>query len=246
MAQLRHLVVFMLDPLPSPSAKSFDLENLQTLGLFLNFRCSKRIGKIFPSLKKLGLIYAKDKLNWEFYGLHNLVHLHQLEKLKISMRISYWEISHHRLESRVPLWEKLAFPMMLKKLTLCGFGVSQQDMATIGSLPKLHVLKLIRCSFGDCKWETTEGEFLQLKFLQIEWTDLKHWVVTETSHFPTLERLRLYHCRELVEIPDVIGEIPTLELIEVKSWDESLVDLAKRIKEEQEDSGNYNLQLVIH
>ncbi|KAL0402603.1 UNVERIFIED_CONTAM: putative disease resistance protein [Sesamum latifolium] len=238
MAQLRHLIFFMLDPLSSPCARSFALQNLQTLAMLLNFRCSKRIGQIFPSLKKLGLIYGKDRApNWEFYGLHNLVDLHQLEKLKISMRIN-------DRDSRVPLWENLAFPSMLKKLALGGFVLSQQDMATIGSLPNLLVLKLKSCSFGDCKWETTEGEFAQLKFLKIESTNLKHWV-TETSHFPTLERLLLYHCRELCEIPDVIGEIPTLELIEVKSWDKSLVDLAKRIKEEQEDAGNEYLQVRI-
>ncbi|KAL0298514.1 UNVERIFIED_CONTAM: Disease resistance protein RPP13 [Sesamum radiatum] len=238
MAQLRHLVFFMLDPLPSPCARSFALEHLQTLALLLNFRCSKRIGQIFPSLKKLGLTYGKDRvLDWEFYGLHNLIHLHQLENLKISMRIN-------DRESRVPLCGKLAFPTMLKKLTLGGFMLGQQDMATIGSLSNLHVLKLKSCSFGDCKWETTEGEFAQLKFLKIDRTNLKHWV-TETSHFPILERLLLYHCGELCEIPDVIGEIPTLELIEVKSWDKSLVNLAKRIKEEQEDSGNEYLQVRI-
>ncbi|KAL0302941.1 UNVERIFIED_CONTAM: putative late blight resistance proteinR1A-4 [Sesamum radiatum] len=238
MAQLRHLIFFMLDPLSSPCARSFALQNLQTLAMLLNIRCSKRIGQIFPSLKKLGLIYGKDRVpNWEFYGLHNLIHLHQLEKLKISMRIN-------DRDSRVPLWENLAFPRMLKKLALGGFVLSQQDMATIGSLPNLLVLKLKSCTFGYCKWETTEGEFAQLKFLKIESTNLKHWA-TETSHFPTLERLLLYHCRELCEIPYVIGEIPTLEQIEVKSWDKSLADLARRIKEEQEDAGNEYLQVRI-
>ncbi|KAL0298512.1 UNVERIFIED_CONTAM: putative late blight resistance proteinR1A-10 [Sesamum radiatum] len=241
MAQLRHLVSIILDPLPNPCARSFALENLQTLALLLNFKCSKRIGQIFPSLKKLSLIYEKlDRvLNWKLYGLHNLIHLHQLEKLKISMCIDDGE-------SRVPLWEKLAFPMMLKKLTLDGFMLSQQDMATIGSLPNLHVLKLRRCSFGDCKWETTEGEFAQLKFLKIERTNLKHRVTEESSHFPSLERL-LLDSEELSQIPDVIGENPTLELIEVTEtrWNKSLVDSAKCIKEKQKDYGNDNLQVQI-
>ncbi|KAK4433092.1 putative late blight resistance proteinR1B-12 [Sesamum alatum] len=181
-------------------------------------------------LMYLAFSHREDRLNWEFYCHYNLVHLHQLGKLKISMGTWYWE-------TRVPLWEKLAFPMMLKKLTLVGFVLSQQDMATVCSLPNLHVLKLINCSFGDCNWETSEGEFPQLKFLKIGRTNLKHWV-TESSHFPSLERLVLHDCDELGEIPDVIGEIPTLELIEVKRWDKSLVDSAKRIKREQEDSGN--------
>ncbi|KAL0302945.1 UNVERIFIED_CONTAM: Disease resistance protein RPP13 [Sesamum radiatum] len=238
MAQLRHLVSIMLDPLPSSCARSFALENLQTLALVQNFTCSERIGQIYPSLKKLGLIHTEDRPNWEFYRLHNLVHLHQLEKLKISM--TGW----HYGESGVPLWGKLAFPMMLKKLNLRGFALSQQNMATIGSLPNLHALKLIHCSFRDCKWKTTEGEFAQLKFLKIEWTNLKHWI-TESSPFPNLERLLLYYCEKLCEIPDVIGEIPTLELIEVTRWEKSLVDSAKRMKEEQQDSGNDYLQVRI-
>ncbi|KAL0287568.1 UNVERIFIED_CONTAM: putative late blight resistance proteinR1A-10 [Sesamum angustifolium] len=232
---------FPVDVLELFHLRSFALENLQTLALLLNFKCSKRIGQIFPSLKTLSLIYEKlDRvLNWKLYGLHNLIHLHQLEKLKISMCIDDGE-------SRVPLWEKLAFPMMLKKLTLDGFMLSQQDMATIGSLPNLHVLKLRRCSCGDCKWETTEGEFAQLKFLKIERTNLKHWVTEESSHFPSLERL-LLDCGELREIPDVIGENPTLELIEVTEtrWNKSLVDSAKCIKEKQKDYGNDNLQVQI-
>ncbi|KAL0402620.1 UNVERIFIED_CONTAM: putative late blight resistance proteinR1A-4 [Sesamum latifolium] len=234
MAQLRHVVSFMLDPLPSPCARSFALENLQTLARVANFKCAKRIGQIFPSLKKLGLIYNRDRVFWQVYHLHILVHLHQLEKLKICIRSSYW--GGH------PLWEKLAFPTTLKKLTLSGCVLSQQDMATIGSLPNLHVLKLRRCSFRGGKWETTEGEFPQLNFLHIESENLKHWV-TESCHFPNLEHMVLHDCGELGEIPDVIGEIPTLELIEVSSWPKSLLDSALRIKEEQQESGNDFLQV---
>ncbi|KAK4385798.1 putative late blight resistance proteinR1A-10 [Sesamum angolense] len=136
----------------------------------------------------------------------------------------------------------MKFPVDVLEL----FHLSQQDMATIGSLPNLHVLKLRRCSFGDCKWETTEGEFAQLKFLKIERTNLKQWVTEESSHFPSLERL-LLDCEELSEIPDVIGENPTLELIEVTEtrWNKSLVDSAKCIKEKQKDYGNDNLQVQI-
>ncbi|KAL0302934.1 UNVERIFIED_CONTAM: putative late blight resistance proteinR1A-10 [Sesamum radiatum] len=234
MAQLRHVVSFMLDPLPSPCARSFALENLQTLARVANFKCAKRIGQIFPSLKKLGLIYNRDRVFWQVYHLHNLVHLHQLEKLKICIQSSYWR-GH-------PLWEKLAFPTTLKKLTLSGCLLSQQDMATIGSLPNLHVLKLRRCSFRGGKWETTEGEFPRLKFLHIESENLKHWV-TESCHFPNLEHLVLHDCGELGEIPDVIGEIPTLEVIEVPSWPKSLKESAMRIKEEQQESGNDFLQV---
>ncbi|KAL0364924.1 UNVERIFIED_CONTAM: putative late blight resistance proteinR1A-4 [Sesamum angustifolium] len=236
MTQLRHLISIMLDPLPRPCASSFALENLQTLAQITNFTCSKRIGQIFPGLKKLGLVYKMYMQNLQFYHLHNLVRLHQLENLKISAETpSGWD--------PYPLLGKLAFPTMLKKLTLSGCLLCHQDMATIGSLPNLLVLKLRNFYFRGWKWETTEGEFRQLKFLEIESSCIEHWI-TESSHFPSLETLLLYWV-DLDEIPDDIGDIPTLQLIEVKTRKVSLVNSAKRIKKEQQDSGNDCLQVRI-
>ncbi|KAL0298509.1 UNVERIFIED_CONTAM: putative late blight resistance proteinR1A-10 [Sesamum radiatum] len=82
--------------------------------------------------------------------------------------------------------------------------------------------------FRGWKWEITEGEFRQLKFLEIGSSYIKHWI-TESSHFPSLETLLLYWV-DLDEIPNDIGDIPTLQLIEVKTRKVSLVNSAKRIK----------------
>ncbi|KAG8380351.1 hypothetical protein BUALT_Bualt06G0006500 [Buddleja alternifolia] len=116
-------------------------------------------------------------------------------------------------------------------------------MEIVGSLPNLEIFKINNCSVEDCKWETNEGEFPRLKFLQIIDTNLHQWI-TESSHFPRLARLTLCNCQNLGDIPDVIGEIPTLELIEVYIKDKSLVESAKRIKEEQQSFGNDCLQRV--
>ncbi|KAK4433090.1 putative late blight resistance proteinR1B-16 [Sesamum alatum] len=236
MPQLRHLLLPMLYPLPNPSAGTFVLKNLQTLALVRNFKCSKRIVQMIPNLSKLGVLYDGDGIQWQEYHLHNLVDLHRLEKLKI------WIADSSR--EPFPLWEKLAFPVMLKKLTLIGCLVCGEDMTTVGSLPNLEVMKLTSCSFEGCKWETTEGEFPRLKFLKIRLTNLQHWV-TESSHFPSLEQLQLCSCESLGEIPDVIGEIPTLQIIEVNRKDKSLVKSAKRIKKEQQSFGNDSLQVRI-
>ncbi|KAI3459083.1 hypothetical protein Pfo_015746 [Paulownia fortunei] len=112
----------------------------------------------------------------------------------------------------------------------------------VGSLPNLQVLKLRHFTCQGDKWETTEGDFPQLKFLLIHKSDLRHWI-TESSHFPSLKSLLLHYCRHLSEIPDGIGEIPTLELIEVKYSRKSLVESAKRIQEEQQGCGNDALQV---
>ena len=49
----------------------------------------------------------------------------------------------------------------------------------------------------------------------------------------------------LMEIPEGIGKIPTLELIEVKYTNESVVKSAKQIKEDQESYGNYGLHVFV-
>ncbi|KAL0298507.1 UNVERIFIED_CONTAM: putative late blight resistance proteinR1A-3 [Sesamum radiatum] len=233
MPQLRHLV-FMLDSLPDPCAKSFALKNLQTLAGVRNFICAKRIVQMIPNLKKLAVVYDGDELNWQAYHLENLVHLRQLEKLKISIEIN----SVHCF----PLWGKLAFPTILKKLTLICCLLGWEDMATFGSLPNLEVMKLRSCDFVGFKWETTEGEFPCLKFLNIESTNLEHWI-GESSHFPRLEQLLICECKKLSKIPDFIGEIPTLQLIEVCRWDKNILESAKSIQEEQTSLGNDPPQL---
>ncbi|KAI3459100.1 hypothetical protein Pfo_015763 [Paulownia fortunei] len=231
MPQLRHLVSFYFDYLPNPEGATFALENLQTLSAATNFLCNERILKMIPNLKKLGIIYFGVEYGKD-YHLHNLVCLHQLEKLKLKIYGS----------SHFPQKLNAAFPRTLKKLNLSGWGLPWTDMTIVGSLPNLQVLKLRNLAFEGDKWETTEGEFPQLKYLLIDQSDLQHWI-TESSHFPSLKCLVLLGCEYLSEIPDGIGEIPTLELIEVDYLNKSLVDSAKRIQEEQQSWGNDAIQV---
>ncbi|KAH6827949.1 hypothetical protein C2S53_013417 [Perilla frutescens var. hirtella] len=144
------------------------------------------------------------------------------------------------------VWRKnsFAFPTMLKKLTFSGLQLAWDEMTVVGSLPNLRVLKLRDFSCIGSKWETTEGEFPQLEFLLIEQSDLQHWE-TESSHFPSLKCLMFRYCWYLRNIPYDIGEIPTLELIEVKKCHEDLVESAKEILEEQRSCGNEALQFIV-
>ncbi|KAL1552056.1 hypothetical protein AAHA92_12902 [Salvia divinorum] len=75
---------------------------------------------------------------------------------------------------------------------------------------------------------------------------LQQWI-TESSHFPRLKCLVLRSYQMLWEIPEGIGEIPTLGLIEVDYRNKLLVKSAKKIKEDQESYGYYGLHVrVIH
>ncbi|KAH6778847.1 hypothetical protein C2S52_010084 [Perilla frutescens var. hirtella] len=235
MPQLRHIML-AAGKLPDPSTENcqanIPLENLHTLSGIQNFTCSEMILDMLQSLKKLGISYSEydiKETGWSQYGLNNLIHLHKLERLNVYVPPYLW--------SKSDVSENLAFPVSLRKLTLTGCRFPWEDMIIIGSLPNLEVLKLKRGACHGTIWETTEGQFCQLKVLLIENTDLRQWI-TESSHFPQLERLTLYECNDLEEIPTDIGEIPMLQVIEVDVRNLSVVQSAKCIQEEQQSFGN--------
>ncbi|KAL8557562.1 hypothetical protein ACS0TY_004853 [Phlomoides rotata] len=227
---LRHLIFASTYALPIPAEcriwPTLPLENLHTLTGISDFVYTKRILKLMPNLKKLGFSTTRVQ------SLHNLANLHQLEKLKITVSRSFsWQGPH------------LAFPTTLKKLTLFRGRLPWKDMSIVGSLPNLQVLKLKDNACDGDTWETSYGEFPQLKFLLIEGSNLEHWV-TEKDHFPRLERLVLHICWSLREIPDSIGEISTLELIKVGSVRSSLMESVRKIQEDQQSYGNDALHVV--
>lgn len=227
MRQLRHLIAFSFHPLPHPEGATLPLKNFQTLSLATDFVCSQRMVVMIRNIKKLGVCYSGQNLEGG-YHLHNLARLSQLEKLKLEMHSSLWP--------SLPV-----FPQSLKKLYLSG-GIHSIDMTIIGSLPFLQVLKLRNYAFdGEC-WETTEGEFSLLRTLLIDDSNLREWI-TERSHFPRLQYLMLHRCPYLSEIPIDLGEIPTLELIEVDDQNTSLLHSVKELQEEQRDNGNDSLQV---
>lgn len=229
--QLRHLVSFFFDQLPKPEGASSALENLQTLSVVTNFVCTEEILRVIPNLKKLGIFYYGNMYNAD-YQLDNLEHLQRLEKLKL---VVYPGFPYRRMLN-------LVFPRRLRKLTLSRLELAWSEMRSIGSLPNLEVLKLRNRACKGESWETSEGGFGELKYLLIDQSDLQYWI-SESSHFPRLERLLLHRCWCLIEIPDGIGEITTLDLIEVDKRNDALVKSAKRIQEEQQDCGNDGLQV---
>lgn len=228
MPQLRHLAYYGWLPEPEGRTNSA-LENLQTLSIVLNVMCSEGILRMIPNLRKLEMD-CSDCGRGEI-RLDNLVHLRQLRDLKL--RSSFYR-------GRDDIF---SFPNTLKKLTLSCFPLPWGEMTIVGSLPNLQVLKLTHRACKGSEWITTEGEFPQLEFLLIEKSGLERWV-TESSHFPRLKCLVLIECWQLTEIPQDVGEISTLQLIEVKGQaKKSLVESAKRILDEQQEWGNDALQV---
>ncbi|XP_073036465.1 putative late blight resistance protein homolog R1A-3 [Primulina eburnea] len=241
MPQLRHLKreekFFNLPDPPSTNVKNgradiIILENLQTLYKIRNFRCTDEVVHRIPNLKKLGITYKRFSrgIGWDYHEVYNLSNLHNLESLIFD---SYENVLRN-----------LCFPQSLKKLTLERCGVSWEELTVVGSLHHLEVLDLMHYAAKGCEWNPVEGQFLGLKSLRIELTDLVEWIA-DSSHFPGLEKLELRCLRRLKEIPEDIGEIPTLRSISLVLCSESAYSSAKKIQEEQQNRGNYDLLVQV-
>ncbi|KAG8371613.1 hypothetical protein BUALT_Bualt13G0106500 [Buddleja alternifolia] len=234
--QLRHILVtecFLPDDIDSVV-----LKNLETLSRVSNFKCTDDALRKFPNLRKLCIYYYCDQIHdWSEYHLEKIVEFSKLENLKCIFNYPPKET----------LSRNLVFPLTLRKLTLSGSKLSwKEDMRIIGSLPDLEVLKLKNYAFVGKMWEPIEDEFVQLKFLWIEQTNLVEWKA-EATHFPCLERLVIRQCRCLTEIPYCVGEIGTLQMIEIDQYSSpSLVDSVNGIVEEQQMMGNDEIQVCFH
>ncbi|KAL8218548.1 hypothetical protein R6Q57_021921 [Mikania cordata] len=101
-----------------------------------------------------------------------------------------------------------------------------EQMSVLGKLLGLEVLKLGDNAFMGERWVTTDGGFVQLRVLQIGKTDLVHWEAFG-HQFPQLRRVSLKHCEQLVAIPLGLGDIPTLEAMEL-SWTSRLAVASAR------------------
>ncbi|KAL6533881.1 hypothetical protein OROHE_013714 [Orobanche hederae] len=262
MPLLRHVFVNELELVPADPPCGEDdvvLKNLQTLSCIWNFKCSEEVVKRIPNVKILKLVYSTGMLPLDEEGfpdfcldnieeeglpdfcLDNLGRLQKLESLNLFLRYPISELL------RTNLVDNLTFPGSLKKLTLRGTNLSWEDMTRkIGSLPLLEVLKLKQSSCLGRKWKTVEGLFCSLRILVISsCSDLEKWKMDDETHFPCLVHLGLEYLDNLKEIPSGVGDVATLQSIQLNSCSKSVEDSAKSIKEEMEDCGNEDFQLHI-
>ncbi|XP_059291554.1 putative late blight resistance protein homolog R1A-3 [Lycium ferocissimum] len=119
-------------------------------------------------------------------------------------------------------------------------------MASLAALPNLEVLKLRDNEFEGNAWILSdEDEFSQLKFLLVAEPRLVNWEAASVN-FPNLQKLVLRKCIRLEEIPINIGEICTLEVIELICCSSSAENSAKEIQDEQESMGNSCLDIRVY
>nr|GMD06306.1 putative late blight resistance protein homolog R1B-16 isoform X1 [Ipomoea batatas] len=114
-------------------------------------------------------------------------------------------------------------------------------MGVLSKLPRLEVMKMKRWVCKGQKWGLKEDErFCQLVFLKFDGVHLEHWEVND-DNFPKLERLILYDCSRLEEIPSSFEDIQTLKSIKLRRCLLSAVTSAKKIEESQHDYGNTDM-----
>lgn len=223
--QLRHLECHQIHVPDPPRTSECILESLQTLKTSVNLRLRE---EVIPNIKKLHLLYDRELPGYDdslFECFRSFIRFTKLETLKLRIK---------RGKKSTKLTNMLTLPSSLNKLSLRNCRLNWEDltMIGIGSLPQLEVLRLeIHPDKDMAEWSSIEGEFKHLKFLKIDSCKLAGWNA-EKAHFPALKNLVLSDVGELMEIPEGIGEIPTLKHICVDSCRNSVAISAVRIKEE--------------
>ncbi|XP_015160038.1 putative late blight resistance protein homolog R1B-12 isoform X3 [Solanum tuberosum] len=241
MSELRHVDIdsplYISNPLEAENP--LFLNNLQNLYLY-NSHFIVEIIKRTPNLKKLKFIDESENPDWSEI-LDSLILLEELETLlikleSIDLNIFSGDILSCKIKKLSP---------NIKKLILLGTYIPWEVVNLLANLPNLEVISG-EYAFSGTDWKVDEDVvFRKLKYLQIGEADLERWEATGSDNFPMLEQLILYGFDTLEEIPESIGDIMTLKLIQVDNCSSSVDNSAKRIQQEQESLGNYELQVRI-
>ncbi|CAI9102468.1 OLC1v1000747C1 [Oldenlandia corymbosa var. corymbosa] len=197
----------------------------------------KGIMRKFPNIRKLSCRLRK----FDIQG-RNLVEtvvldfLHKLESLHII-------VFNYDLPRGVKF--EFCLPENLKKLTLSHFRLDGRSLSSIGKLKNLEVLKLDFVTFEGNTWTLEEEEeFSRLRILKLYFLNLRSWSASGDL-FGCLEKLELYHCSELEEVPSCLENILTLKMIEVNACRKTVVELVKNIAAVQVELGNTEMKIII-
>ncbi|KAF3634247.1 putative lysine-specific demethylase JMJ14-like [Capsicum annuum] len=168
----------------------------------------------FPNLQRL-VFDLKESWDYspELYWFPNLDFLHELETLEVVFESS---ITNDNGPSAATNWTwDFHFPSNLKILSLLNFPLTSDSLSIIARLPNLEHLFLTRTIIKWGEWNMREEDTLEnLKFLMLDNVTLAKWEFGEES-FPMLEKLQLWGCHMLEEIPSNFGDIGSLKIIQL-------------------------------
>ncbi|XP_027079286.1 putative late blight resistance protein homolog R1A-4 [Coffea arabica] len=210
-----------------------DLDHLETLSLAIDpsSQSLQTILKKLPSIRRLKLkcrgFYSLKAATRNCDKILVFDCLNQLQSLRLTAFDGYG----------------FKFPLNLKKLTLKWNRQPWSEISTIGKLPNLEVLKLLKESFVGEEWVMEEGEFPSLRVLELSMLDIRKWTAS-SDNFSRLEKLCVHSCMNLEEVPSCLGECETLQMIEVKGCRDSVTNCVDQIQQEQMDMGN-EVQMMV-
>ncbi|KAM3376447.1 putative late blight resistance protein R1A-10 isoform X1 [Capsicum galapagoense] len=223
------------------------LENLRVLEqLMLSY--SKDTEDIFKRFPNLQVLKFSLKESWDYstqkYWFPKLDFLSELEFLNAGFESSKTNDSGPSVATTCS-WD-FHFPSNLKKIVLRDFPMTSNSLSTIAKLPNLKELILMRTIMQGGEWNMGEEDtFENLKYLGLCEVTLAKWKVGEES-FPVLEKLRLWGCRMLEEIPPSFGDICSLKIIQLAESPQ-LDDSALKIKQYAENMmGGDDLKVEIY
>lgn len=221
MAYLKHLWVNeqAAFELSEKSFSSASLEKLSTLSIRHGDGTMEEVIRRLKSLRKLKCIIS-ESLDYQ-----------QFQPLDFPSKMESVNLTY---QGRVRRPCDFNFPSNLKKLTLSKFRLPWSEMAKIGKLPQLEVLKLLFRAFEGKKWEVSSDEFCKLKLLKMESLDIEEWYVCENA-FRSLGKLVLQSCKQFKKITSSFSELDTLKMIEVKWCSYSACKAVDEIQQEQND-----------
>ncbi|KAH6808641.1 hypothetical protein C2S51_026424 [Perilla frutescens var. frutescens] len=241
MSELTHLKLSNVFNIEEGYMIKFVRKKLQTIFYWVRITPSLMRRGFFesiPNIKILGVYFPELASSIKEV---DLTHLHKLQTLRCASQLNKDPFCRFHLTT-------LRFPSSLRKLHLYRCAIFGRFMTTLCALPNLEVLKIENCIFDEYEeWEAAEGDvFMSLQFLQLQEVKLVLWRANETN-FPRLQELRIVYCSLLVGIPSGIGEIPTLQLIQVYECSPSVVASAKQIQKlQQSEFDNYDLKLELY
>ncbi|XP_059316791.1 putative late blight resistance protein homolog R1A-10 [Lycium ferocissimum] len=237
MSEIRYLHIGWNIHLPSPlEAESHGehplfLSNLQKLVLLSSPFLAKILRRT-PNLIKLKVM-SLNPVDWPAV-LDSIILLQMLERVTI--------LAKRHLAPMI-LARDFFLPN-LKHLRLSSTHLAWEDMVVLANLPNLEVLKTRRAFRGTDLRLPEDVVFQKLKSLQLVWEHLERWEAG-SDNFPMLEQLLLGCLYQLKDIPQSIGEIMTLKIIQIEDCSLALETSARQIQEEQESWGNSGLQVQI-
>ncbi|KAH0747673.1 hypothetical protein KY285_009330 [Solanum tuberosum] len=210
------------------------LNNLQTLTLHFS-PFAVEIIKRTPNLKELRILH-KAKHSDGLAILDSLSLLEKLEKLHLEAQ---------QTVNQIMIFSADIFLPNLKELTLSFTYIPWEAINLLANLPNLEVLKGYS-AFDGTDWRLNEDVvFHKLKRLLLhKCRDLQKWEAG-SDNFPMLEQLILHWFIQLEEIPESVGDIMTLKLIQIEYCSSGIETSAKKIQEEQQSLGNNQLQVKI-